>query len=84
MSSPVIVVFEGTSIDLALERMLNEKISSLVVVDDDKKICGILTTEDLLRYFLKRYQEETADPGLSFSNIQIVGNIMHTLSQAGI
>lgn len=84
MSSPVSVVFEATSVDVAVERMLSEKISSLVVIGDDKRICGILTTEDVLRFFLNRYREENEDSGLSLSNMELVGNIMHTLSQAGI
>ena len=51
MTEGAIVVAPGTSIDEAVEIMLREKIGGMPVVEDEK-VVGILTTSDILRAFV--------------------------------
>lgn len=46
MSSPVRTVPTGTTLDEAAEIMLDEGIGSLVIVDDENRVAGILTDSD--------------------------------------
>ena len=49
MSSPVETVRPVTSVREAATTLLDEEIGSLVVVDDDNELLGILTTTDFVR-----------------------------------
>lgn len=49
MSSPVETVRPATSVREAARVLLDEDIGSLVVVDDDNAVVGILTTTDFVR-----------------------------------
>lgn len=48
MSSPVLTVKKEDSVREAAKIMYNNRIGSVVVVDDDGKIAGILTERDLI------------------------------------
>ncbi|WP_253736405.1 CBS domain-containing protein [Halohasta salina] len=49
MTSPVETVRRETPVREAATRLLDEDIGSLVVVDDDNAVVGILTTTDFVR-----------------------------------
>jgi CBS domain-containing protein len=49
MSTQVVTVSPETPVEEAAERLLSENIGSLVVVDDDSQIAGILTSTDFVR-----------------------------------
>lgn len=85
MSSPVEVAHEKSSLTVVMETMLSKKVSSVVVVDDQSEIIGIVTTDDVLRYFLQNLRvEESKLDSSAFSRMQLVGQVMHSLAQAGI
>jgi len=48
MSTPVETVHPDTLVEDAADRILNNEIGSLVVVDDDNALLGILTTTDFV------------------------------------
>lgn len=52
-----LVARETNSLATILETMCRERIHRLIVVDADEKICGILTTMDVMCYFRQLYQE---------------------------
>jgi CBS-domain-containing membrane protein len=58
MSWPVYVVSEETSVNHVAEEMLRQKVSAFLVQDKMGMIKGIVTTDDLLRLFLKRNIQE--------------------------
>lgn len=60
MSSPVRAVQEGQPVAEAAEAILSEKLSSLLVVDQNGRPVGILTTDDLIAYLLA-VQREASD-----------------------
>lgn len=53
MSWPVYTVGEKTHLKLVAEILLKEKISSLIVQNDQGQITGIVTTTDLLAYMVQ-------------------------------
>ena len=67
--------------------MLEEKISSLVIVDDNHKMVGFLTSDDLL-WVLVRLIEEKDGEFLLDLKAQLLnsplGSIVTTISQTGI
>ena len=58
MNWPVYTVSENASIKFALEQMLLQKVSALVVENDERKITGIVTTEDYLGMLMVKMQRE--------------------------
>lgn len=58
MSWPVYTIKESTKIKTAIENMLLQKVSALVVENDEGKITGIVTTEDLMGYLLIQLEKE--------------------------
>lgn len=51
MSYDVISVKPDTEISLAVGKMLSKRINCLPVVDDNNKVCGIITSTDLLKTY---------------------------------
>jgi len=52
MSWPVYVVADSTPLKLVAEQMLAQKVSAFVVENANGALCGIITTDDILRVFL--------------------------------
>ena len=52
MTRDVITVDAETSIDTASVLLLENRISSLPVIDADQKVIGIVTWKDLLKYYV--------------------------------
>lgn len=57
MSRPVNSVHEDTALDSALRRMAGAEIRRLVVVDDEDKLVGLLTLDDVLDLFTEEAGE---------------------------
>jgi predicted transcriptional regulator len=55
----VSAVREDTSVEVGLERMANDEIRRLAVVDDADKVVGIVTLDDILGGII----EQTEDVG---------------------
>ena len=58
-SKPVVAVNHLTDVDMAVDLMNDYKIRRLVIVGDDDKVVGILTTDDLVKN-LREMSEELA------------------------
>ena len=58
-SKPVVAVSIHSDVDLVVDVMNDYKIRRIVVVDDDDKVVGILTTDDLAKQ-LRSMSEELA------------------------
>lgn len=63
MSSAVTTVREDTTVEEAATLMLEEGIGSLVVVDGDDELAGILTTTDFVRIVAERQPKDESTVG---------------------
>lgn len=87
MSSPAIYVMQDLSIKKTIEQMLDNKISSVLVADDDEYAVGIITTEYLLRYLLSQVEKEPQGANSYLHrilNAQTLGQIADKISLAGV
>ena len=66
MSWPVYVVNESTSIRKVVEEMLTQKVSAFLVEDNIGRVKGIITTDDILKVFLDKTEEEQAMKNISY------------------
>ena len=69
MSWPVNCVAYDIEIAAAVRRMLNQKISALLVVDGHQKPIGIVTTEDMLKLLAELLEKGPSGLKLSFQGI---------------
>lgn len=87
MSSPVITVESSDSLTKAARLMIDEKISSLAVVDG-KNLVGIITTDDLLKVLVAALEDREHPMRARFvdrAGIETaIGNVSHLLAQSGI
>lgn len=58
MSWPVYMVSEDTPIKKVVFEMLSQKVSAFLVQDHYEQIKGILTTDDILKLFLKEMEND--------------------------
>lgn len=86
MSTPAQTIHHSTPLRQAVLRMLELKISSLLVSDDSEKTIGIVTTDDLLWHLAQYLGEEKEDQGpyLSAADRQTIGELANKLSFMGI
>lgn len=86
MSFPVVEVPENTTLKSAILKILEKKISSLLITNNEQEVVGIVTTDDLLWHLASHISadEEVSDSFISTKNLQTVGEIARLLSQAGI
>ncbi|PWU18798.1 MAG: CBS domain-containing protein [Bdellovibrio sp.] len=85
MSTPVEYVEENTNLRSAIFKMLEKKISCLLIVDENDEAVGIVTTDDLLWYLAHLLRRETEDaPLLSAINMQTIGKVASELSDMGL
>lgn len=69
MSWPVNCVEQTVQIADAARRMVNQKISALLVVDEQKVPRGIITTEDMLKLLIRLLENSPSGIKLSFEDI---------------
>ena len=85
MSFPVEHINQKESLRPVIYKMLEMKISSLIVVDDDKSATGIVTTDDLLWCFAQSLDEKTDNKTMiSAKSLQVIGDVVNKLSLVGI
>ncbi|WP_435096075.1 CBS domain-containing protein [Halarchaeum sp. P4] len=58
MSAGVTTVSPGTSVEEAAQKMLAEDIGSVVVIDENDELAGILTTTDFVRIVAERQPKD--------------------------
>lgn len=88
IASRIIEIHQDTPIKTAVFRMLEEKISSLLITNDNQEAVGIVTTDDLLwqlaTHLKSEPENETESPFLVSKGAQTIGEIANLLSQVGI
>lgn len=88
MSTPIEFVTENSSLKVAINKMLSQKISSLIVVDEKSECVGIFTSDDLLLYLYQKLEHEEKnkqkDPSWIETFKMTVGQVAHRLSDAGL
>jgi acetoin utilization protein AcuB len=81
-------VHETSGLRQVALKMLENKISSVVVVDDDNKMVGFMTTDDLLWALVKLTEDDKTEEMLLDLKAQILnsplGSIVNSISQIGI
>lgn len=86
MSQPVDYVHQDVPLKNAVLRMLERKISSLLVTNDIDEAVGIVTTDDLLWQFSRLLEEHNKERwGLPNAvQAQTIGEIAYKLALAGM
>lgn len=88
MAFPVEQIPENTSLRSAALKMLEKKMSSLLITNDEEEVVGIVTSDDLLWHLASHLKSDSDEqPTSILSNIGLqttVGEIANLLSQAGI
>lgn len=86
MTAPVYYIDQDTSLRSAIFKMLEHKISSLLISDENDDAVGIITTDDLLGYLVHLLDKTTKDkmPFYSHLDTQTLGEVARQLSLAGI
>lgn len=87
MTSPVEFIDESTPLKTAALKMLENKISCLLIGDKEENAVGILTTDDLLWYLTHLLKDDEASPDLDASRVfnkETAGQVAQQLSNMGI
>jgi CBS domain-containing protein len=86
MSAPVVHVDQNAPLRSAIFKMLELKISSLLIADQESNVLGIITTDDLL-WYLSSLLEDPKENNFSLSSLfdlRTVGEAARMLSNAGV
>ncbi len=86
MSTPVYHVDQNTNLRSAILKMLEKKISCLLVADSEDQAVGIVTTDDMLWYLAHLLNEEETHKKsiLDATKLLRVGEIAQKVANAGI
>ncbi len=86
MNSPVKFVHQDLPLRSAILKMLESKISCLLIADDRNAASGIVTTDDLLWYLAHLISGEKDDRSRPYdlSSLQTVGEVANEISLMGI
>lgn len=86
-SSPVQSVRESEPLSRIALKMIVEKISALIICDDEKRVVGIITTDDLLLQFSQLIIEKDNQLDTkwnSFKTLTTIGEFVKSLADIGI
>jgi predicted transcriptional regulator len=85
MSKHVDFVNQESSLRSTILKMLEKKLSAVLVCDDVREAVGIVTTDDLLWYLAHTLEKETDQSTLmSLLNFQTINRAADQISNAGI
>ncbi len=86
MNSPVKYIEQSTPIRKVIFKMLEDKISCVIVGNDQKDAVGIITTDDLLWHLAELLNKETENHRSLWdvSRLQTIGELASKLSDVGI
>ena len=87
MSWPVKTVGGDVTIREVTRKMIEQKISSFVVTDDDDQLVGIITTEDLLKVLLKLMEDTPESLRMRIDDVitsPLFGRVTNLIREAGI
>lgn len=86
-SFPVQFMHESTPISVVALKMIEEKISALIICNDQDQAVGIITTDDLLfelSRILKEKESKTTSTPIPFDLITTAGSFFRKLADIGI
>ena len=69
MSWPVKTVHRKENLQQVVAKMLDEKISSMLVIDDDHELVGIITTDDLIELLLAFLRDNSERKSIEIGNL---------------
>jgi acetoin utilization protein AcuB len=69
MHSPVIDAKATDSLVTVINKMLHQKISCLLIVDEFTAPCGIVTTDDMLRHFVDSMDNQNLDTSVPVGSL---------------
>ncbi len=85
MTSPVYCVEANLPLKKALHKMLELKVSCLLVLKSDDTVDGIMTTDDIMWYLASLLSDEKEVPqSFTEMTLQTVGQISQQLANIGI
>lgn len=84
MSTPVFYLHQEVPLKEAIYKMLENKVSCLLVSDENNDAVGIVTTDDLLWYLVSKLDKEHHSIVGRILDIPTLGQVAHQLSQYGI
>lgn len=86
MNSSVEYIDQNVSLKVAIHKMLQQKISCVLITNEDANPIGIVTTDDLLAYLAHLLDDEKDQSHEVFNvmNLQTIGKVADSLSTIGI
>lgn len=87
MSSPAIYIEHTSPIKKAVYKILAEKISCLIITNENDDAVGIVTTDDILWYLVTQIDKDPKQDRSLLSNlldIQTIDNVARQMSNIGI
>jgi acetoin utilization protein AcuB len=87
MHAPVIFVHESTPLKEAVNKILENKISCLLIANDQTHAVGIISTDDLLRYLVNQLEEESEESRSVLTRIMdlpTINQVAYQISLTGI
>jgi acetoin utilization protein AcuB len=84
MSTPVFYLNHEVPLKEAIYKILESKISCLLLCDEQNNAVGIVTTDDLLWYLVSKLEKENHSFVGKILDIPTLGQVAHQLSQYGI
>lgn len=87
MTTPVLYIEQNCPLSTAIYKMLENKISCLIVTVDDDEVGGLITTDDLLLYLASlcnNKPEARLSQGLTPTKMEMAGDIANLISSMGI
>lgn len=85
MTTPIISVDQELPLRSAIFKMLENKISSLIIANQSGEVTGIVTTDDLLWYLTEVLKAEPSETPILTADTKItLGELMNQISMAGI
>ncbi|MCK6597061.1 MAG: CBS domain-containing protein [Bdellovibrionaceae bacterium] len=69
MNWPVKTVSKKENLEQVVHKMLHDKISSVLVVDEDQELVGIITTDDLISLLLTFLREDSEKKNMNVGNL---------------
>lgn len=86
MTTPIEFVNVELPLKSAVFKMLEKKISCLILTDDKENVAGIITTDDLLWYLVTELDKPSKERSLTQSilDAETIGKVAHQISLTGI
>ncbi len=85
MTTPAVAVSQDLTIRQTALKMIERKISSVLVVDENERVLGIVTTDDLLWQLAHLLNDENAKaPMLTAESLNTIGQVAQRISDLGI